>query len=191
MDCIRQAPLSVGILQARTVERVAMPSSGGSSWSRDPTCVSCVPSTGRQVITSATWEAASTLTLVCSYQLCYCRYYISILLLLLYIFLDDDIWRRQWHSSPVPLPGKSHRWRSLVGCSPWDCWESDTAERLHFHFSLSCTGEGNGNPLHCSCLENPRDGGAWWAAAYGVAQSQTRLRRLSRSRSRWWHCGFF
>ena len=59
--------------------------------------------------------------------------------------------------------------------------ESDTTERLHFHFSLSCIGEGNGNPLQCSCLENPRDGGAWWAAVYGVAQSQTRLKRLSSS----------
>jgi len=57
--------------------------------------------------------------------------------------------------------------------------ESDTTERLHFHFSLSCIGEGNGNPLQCSCLKNPRDGGAWWAAVYGVAQSQTRLKRLS------------
>ena len=56
-------------------------------------------------------------------------------------------------------------------------------ERLHFHFSLSCTGEGNGNPLQCSCLENPRDGGAWWAAVYEVAQSQTRLKRLSSSSS--------
>ena len=54
-------------------------------------------------------------------------------------------------------------------------------ERLHFHFSLSCIGEGNGNPLQCSCLENPRDGEAWWAAVYGVAQSQTRLKRLSSS----------
>ena len=55
-------------------------------------------------------------------------------------------------------------------------------ERLHFHFSLSCTGEGNGNLLQCSCLENPRDGGAWWAAVSGVAQSQTRLKQLSSSR---------
>ena len=60
--------------------------------------------------------------------------------------------------------------------------DSDMTERLHFHFSLSCIGEGNGNPLQCSCLENPRDGEAWWAAAYGVAQSQTRLKRLSSSR---------
>ena len=56
-------------------------------------------------------------------------------------------------------------------------------ERLHFHFSLSCIGEGNGNPLQCSCLENPRDGGAWWAAVHGVAQSRTRLKRLSSSSS--------
>ena len=61
----------------------------------------------------------------------------------------------------------------LVGCSPRGHEESDTTERLHFHFSLSCIGEGNGNPLQCSCLENPRDGVAWWAAVYGVTQSQT------------------
>ena len=79
--------------------------------------------------------------------------------------------RRQWHPIPVLLPGKSHGWRSLGGCSPWGHEESDTTERLHFHFSLSCIGEGNGNPLQCSCLENPRDGGAWWAALYGVAES--------------------
>ena len=89
--------------------------------------------------------------------------------------------RRQWHPTPVLLPGKSHRWRSLVGCSPWGRQESDTTERLHFHFSLSCIGEGSGNPLQCSCLENPRDGGAWWAAVSGVAQSRTRLKRLSSS----------
>ena len=63
------------------------------------------------------------------------------------------------HSST--LPGKSHGQRSLVGCSPWGRYESDTTEQLHFHFSLSCIGEGNGNPLQCSCLENLRDGGAW------------------------------
>ena len=87
--------------------------------------------------------------------------------------------RRQWHPTPVLLPGKSHGWRSLVGCSPWGREESDTTERLHFPFLLLCTGEGNGNPLQCSCLENPRDGGAWWAAVYGVAQSQTWLKWLS------------
>ena len=89
--------------------------------------------------------------------------------------------RRQWHPTPVLLPGKSHGWRRLEGCSPWGRWGSDTTERCHFHFSLSCIGGGNGNPLQCSCLENPRDGGAWWAAVYGVAQSRTRLKRLSSS----------
>ena len=69
--------------------------------------------------------------------------------------------RRQWHPTPVLLSGKSHGRRSLVGCSPWGLEESDTTERLHFHFSFSCIGEGNGNPLQCCCLENPRDGGAW------------------------------
>ena len=93
-------------------------------------------------------------------------------------------WRRQWHPTSVLLPGKSHGQRSLVGCRPWGREESDTTERLPFHFSLSCTGEGNGNPLQCSCLENPRDGGAWWSTVYGVAQSRTRLKGLSSSSSR-------
>ena len=91
--------------------------------------------------------------------------------------------RRQWHPSPVLVPGKPHGWRSLVSCSPWDRQELDTTERLHFHFSHSCIGEGNGTPLQCSCLENSRDGGAWWAAVYGVAQSRTRLKRLNSSSS--------
>ena len=78
--------------------------------------------------------------------------------------------RRQWHPTPVLLPGKSCGRRSLVGCSPWGREESDRTEQLHFHFSLSCIREGNSNPLQCSCLENPRDGGAWWAAVSGVAQ---------------------
>ena len=100
------------------------------------------------------------------------------------IFYFSLVWnsqRRQWHPTPVLLPGKSHGWRSLVGCSPWGRWESDMTERLHFLFSPSCIGEENGNPLQCSCLENPRDGGAWWAAIYGVAQSRTRLKWLSSS----------
>ena len=92
-------------------------------------------------------------------------------------------WRRQWHPTPVLVPGKSHGQRSLVGCSPWGHEESDRTQRLPFHFSLSCIGEGNGNPLQCSCLENPKDGGAWWAAVNGVAQSQTRLKWLSSSSS--------
>ena len=70
----------------------------------------------------------------------------------------SEVRKRQWHPTLVLLPGKSHGRRSLVGCSPWGREELDTTERLHFHFSLSCIGEGNGNPLQCSCLENPRDG---------------------------------
>ena len=86
-------------------------------------------------------------------------------------------------SQAVLLPGESHGQRSLVGCSPWGCQESDMTERLPFHFSLSYIGEGNGNPLQCSCLENPRDGGVWWAAIFGVSQSRTQLKQLSSSSS--------
>ena len=88
-------------------------------------------------------------------------------------------WRKQWQPTPVLLPGKSHGRRSLVGFSPWSHKESDTTERIHFYFSLSCIGEGNDNLVQCSCLENPRDGRVWWAAVYGVAQSRTRLKWLS------------
>ena len=80
-----------------------------------------------------------------------------------------------WRISRMEEPGRLQSMGSL---------ESDTTERLHFHFSLLCIGEGNGNPLQCSCLENPRDGGAWWAAVCGVTQSRTRLKRLSSSSSR-------
>ena len=93
----------------------------------------------------------------------------------MFIYLHGCARRRQWHPTPVLSPGKSHGRRSLVGCSPWGRWELDTTERLHFHFFLSCIGEGNGNPLQCSCLGNPRDRGAWWAAVYGVAQTWTPL----------------
>ena len=79
-------------------------------------------------------------------------------------------WKIPW----TEKPGKLQSMGSL---------ESDTTEQLHFHFSLSCIGEGNGNPLQCSCLENARDGEAWWAAIYGVAQSRTQLKRLSSSSS--------
>ena len=75
------------------------------------------------------------------------------------------------HSSVLAwrIPGMGE----LGGCRLWGSTESDTTERLHFHFSLSCIEEGNGSPLQCSCLENPRDRGAWWAAVYGVAESDT------------------
>ena len=93
-------------------------------------------------------------------------------------------WKRKWPPTPVPLPGKSYGWRGLVGYSPWGREELDMTEWLHFHFSLSCIGEGNGNPLQFSCLENPRDRAAWWAAIYGVAQSRIWLKCLSSSSSR-------
>ena len=95
-----------------------------------------------------------------------------------FIFINEYIskQRRQWHPTPVLLPRKSHGQRSLVGCSTWGRPKSQTQLSNFSHFSLSRIGEGNGNPLQCSCLENPRDGGAWWAAVYGVTQSQTRLK---------------
>jgi len=111
--------------------------------------------------------------------LCVCCALFSHIVQLLII---SGFWRRQWQATPVLLPRKSHGWRSLVGYSPWGRKELDMTERLHFHFSFSCIGEGNGNPIQCSCLENPRDGRAWWAAVYGVAQSRTRLKRLSSSK---------
>ena len=91
--------------------------------------------------------------------------------------------RRKWQPTPVLLPREFCGWQSLVGFCPWGRRELDTTEQLHFPFSLSFTGEGNGNPLQYSCLENPRDGGAWWAAIYGVALSWTRLKWLSSSSS--------
>ena len=91
--------------------------------------------------------------------------------------------RGWWDPTPVLLPGKSHGRRSLVGCSPWVHEEVDTTEQLYIHFSLSCIGEGNGNSLQCSCLDNPRDSGAWRAAVYRVTQSQTWLKWLSSSSS--------
>ena len=87
------------------------------------------------------------------------------------VYICVYIYVHQWHPTPGLLPGKSHGRRSLVGYSPWGQEELDTTARLHFHFSLSCTGEGNDNPLQCSCLENPGDGGAWWAAVSGILQS--------------------
>ena len=120
----------------------------------EPISLTFVALAGRFFATSATWEAH-----------------------LQYITRYDSL------PTPVLLPGKSHRQRSMVGCSPWGRYKSDTTEQLPFHFSLSCIGGGNGNPLQNSCLENPRDGGAWWAAICGVSQSRTRLKRLGSSSS--------
>ena len=92
--------------------------------------------------------------------------------------------KRKWQPTPVLLLGKYHGGRSLVGCSPWGPEESNTTEQLYFHFSLSCIGEGNGNPVQCSCLKNPRGRRAWWAVIYVVAQGRTRLKRLSNRSSK-------
>ena len=104
-------------------------------------------------------------------------------------------WYSQWLWSSEEKAMASHS-STLAWKIPWmeepgrlqsmGSLESDMTERLHFHFSLSCIGEGNGNPLQCSCLENPRDGGAWWAAIHWVAQSRTRLKRLSSNSSSGW-----
>ena len=102
----------------------------------------------------------------------------------IYLLKNNWIIYWWWRPTPVLLPGKSHGQRSLVGYSPWGYEQLDVTEWLPFHFSLSCIGEGNGNPLQCSCLENSREGGAWWAAIYGVAQSWTRLKWLSSSSSK-------
>ena len=97
----------------------------------------------------------------------------------LYRVIQNKNWRRKWQPIPVFLTREFHGQKSLVGCHLWAQEESDMTERLHFHFSFSCIGEGNGSPLQCSCLENPRDRGAQWAAVYGVSQSQTSLKGLS------------
>ena len=155
------------ILQARTLEWVAIPLSRGSPWPRDQTQVSHIA--GRFFTVWAIREAHM-----------WQNYCLKVMKKLEHYQINR--WRRQWDPTPVLLPGKSHGRRSLVGCSSWGREESDMTGWLHFHFSLSCIGEGNGNPLQCSCLENPRDGGAWWAAVYGVAQSWTRLKWLSSNR---------
>ena len=90
--------------------------------------------------------------------------------------------RRQWHPTAVLLPGNSHGWRSLIGCSPWGCEESDMTEQLHFHFSLLCIGEENGNPLPAFLPGESQGRRSLWAAVYGVAQSWTQLKWLSSSR---------
>ena len=168
MDCNPPGSSVHGILQIRILDWVDI------SFSRDRTGVSCH---GRQVLYCLSHQGTLKVILYSDFLSCYLVSFFCFRIL-----SRGGGRRRQWHPTPVLLPGKSHGQRSLVGCSPWGRYELDATERLHFHVSLSCIREGNGNPLQCSCLENPRDGGAWWAAAYGVAQNRTRLKRLSRSR---------
>ena len=92
---------------------------------------------------------------------------------------NETPWRRQWQPTPVLLPGKSHGWRRLVGCSPWGREESDTTKRLHFHFFTFMHWRRKWQPTPVFLPGNPRDGGALWAAVYGVTPSQTQLKRLS------------
>ena len=126
--------LSMGILQARILESVAMPSSRGSSRPRNRALVSRIAS--RFLKSEPPGKPNNTEVGSLSLR------------------------RGRWHPTPVLLPGEPHGRRSLVGCSPWCREESGTTDGLRFHFSLSCIGEGHGNPLQCSCLESPRDGGS-------------------------------
>ena len=203
MDCSPPGSSVHGISQARLLDCFAISYSRGSSGTRHGTHVSCVSCIGRWILYHCTtWEALNGL--IC-YQLYSGRallpwalwkskrsrneHIVKLYLVLgvrktnIYWYLNSYWWRRRWHPTPIFLPGKSHGRRNLVGCSPWGREQSDMTEQLHFHFSLSCIGEGNGNPLQCSCLENPGDGGAWWAAVSGVAQSRSQLKRLSSSSS--------
>ena len=216
MDCSQPGSSVHGILWARVLEWVAMPSSNGSSWPRDQPKTRMSRALIGGFFTSSATGKPHYLPSILIFIKTLFKYFVLLIqkihvkwILLkfqckvmearahlaqgqtrtekfeaiwwLYFLCSYTIYlrRRRWHPTPVLLPGKFHGWRSLVGCSPWGCWGSDTTERLHFHFSLSCIGEGNGNPLQCSCLENPRDRGAWWAAVHGVTQSWTRLKRLS------------
>ena len=147
-----------GMLQAIILEWIATPSSGGSSQPRDRIHISASPALGGGFFTIAPPVN-------------------RVLRLMQLVTTNLVAWRRHWRPTPALLPGKSHGRRSLVGYGPWGLKESDTTERLPFHSSLSCFGEGNGNPLQCCYLENPRDGGAWWVADYGVTQSQTQLKQ--------------
>ena len=96
--------------------------------------------------------------------------------------------RRQWHPTPVLLPGKSHGRRSLVGCSPWGRWGSDRTERLHFHFSLSCIGEGNGNPLQCLAWRIPRMGQPGGLPSMGLHRVGHDWSDLAAAAAEWLKC---
>ena len=162
MDCRLPGFPVHEFFQARILEQVAISYSWGSSWPRGQTQVSCVSCIGRRILYHcAIWEA--------QYSIC-SNYKILAVLPMEKAMAPHSstlAWKIPWMEGPGGLQSMG----SLRGMT----------ERLHFHFSLACIGAGNGNPLQCSCLENPRDGGAWWAAVYGIAQSWTRQKRLSSS----------
>ena len=145
----------MGILQARTLEWVSMPSSRGSSQPRDWTQVSHIVNS---LLSEPPGKSKNT--------------GVGSLSLLQGIFPTQGLNWDLLHCRQI-LYQLSYQGSSFL----------ETTEWLHFCFSLSCIEEGNGNPLQCSCLENPRDRGAWWAAVYGITQSRTRLKRLSSSSS--------
>ena len=149
MDCSLPGSSVHGIFQARILERVAISSSRGSPGPRDQTQVCCI-----SYIAGGFFTAEPSGKPYFVYSSVYMR-------------------RRQRQATPVLLPGKSLGWRSLVGYSPWGYEESDTTGRLHFHFSLSCTGEGNGNRLQYSCLENPRVRSLVGCHLWGRRESET------------------
>ena len=120
----------------------------------------CVRLVGTSCICKNVRLKETVVTVICIWTHCL-RHYPA------FDWICGDWQRRQWQPTPVLLPGKSHGRRSLVGCSPWGNQDSDTAELLHFHFSFACIGEGNGNPLQCSCLENPRGFWGSWGSLVG------------------------
>ena len=131
---------------------------------------------------------------LCGWCVCTCpinlsvlKLYFNIKLYLLKYRPFLAIRRRQWHPTPIFLPRKSHGRRSLVGCSPWGRWGSDMTEWLHFHFSLSHIGEGNGNSFQCSCLENPRRMPS--TGSHRVRHNWSDLAVAAESPSRFWSKG--
>ena len=150
---------SLGLLDWEVGKRYVGIKSNVNSWLRDKIfTVLCFIYSLKIFIESLPWLWNSSSVADAS-SVPYIQLYYSICHIMAFISLPHQSQRRQWHPTPVFLPRKSHG-QSLVGCSPWGRQKSDTTEQLHFHFSLSCIGEGNSNPLQCSCLENPREGRA-------------------------------
>ena len=169
-----------GILQAKIVEWIAYPFSRGSSQPRDRTQVSCIAGGFFTV-----WTTREASLYIYIYTQTHTHTYIyRVGISFTWIWL-----RSVYLSEKAMAPHSSTRAWKIPWTEEPGGWQSMGSLRVghdwatHSHFSLSCIWEGNGNSLQCSCLENPRDGGAWWAAVHGVAQSRTRLKWLSSSSS--------